>query len=177
VGTTPPPNRFSSTPPPNRFSSYSQSQYSSQRKTGRYYCKHCESQTGCHNSMYGRFLEDKIGNTNKTGGPMSDSEVYRTFLETYQLVRDFNSHNDIMERNKKSVVGMLPYCMYVGTFKRCLTNHVVANQHVQGYHKSEVPSAQDRFSHLNWVRTRSNDRAKQAKDAKRRSRKRSCGFH
>jgi hypothetical protein len=146
VGTTPPPNRFSS--------QYSQSQPSVQRRRGgMFYCEHCESDTGCHNSVYGGFLEAKIGNTRKTG-VMSENEVYTTILKTYKTICEFNSHNDILER-KASAIVMLPYCMYAGTFKRCLTNHVVAAQHQSDCRNRADPSAQERFAHLNWVRARS----------------------
>jgi hypothetical protein len=155
VGTTPPPNRFSS--------QYSQSQPSVQRRRGgRFYCKHCDSDTGCHNSVYGGFLEAKIGNTRKTG-VMDENEVYTTFLNTYKTICEFNAHNDIVQKKLGAVV-MIPYCMYVGTFKRCLTNHVVAGQHAAENRARADPSTPERFAHLDWVRARSN----QVKVAKRK---------
>jgi hypothetical protein len=162
VGTTPPPNRFSS--------QYSVQPSAQRRRSGMFYCKHCDSDTGCHNSMYGGFLEAKVGNTRKTG-IMSEDEVYVRFLETYKTICEFNSHNDILQRRTSAIV-MLPYCMYAGTFKRCLTNHVVAAQHQSDSRKRADPSAQDRFAHLNWVKARS----EQVKGGKRK-RKRNNYFN
>jgi hypothetical protein len=161
VGTTPPPNRFRSQYSP-QSQYYSPSTPSSQRRRrqGMYYCKHCESDTGCHNSVYGGFLEKKFGDTSK--GLMNENEVYEEFLLTYKNIREFSAHNDILEKKNGSIF-MLPYCMYVGTFKRCLTNHVVAGQYAERRSNKTDASAQ---AHLNWVRARS----EQTRNSKRRKR-------
>jgi hypothetical protein len=157
VGTTPPPNRFSS-----QYSPTPSSQR--RRRQGMYYCKHCESNTGCHNSVYGGFLEKEIGDTTKI---MKQDEVYEAFMHAYKLIRRFRAYEDILEKKKEAIV-MLPYCMYVGTFKRCLTNHVVAGQYAEGHSSRKDPSAHDRLAHLNWVRAR----GEQCRDARRRKRNR-----